>query len=413
MSLKWKIILVVWIVGVTLVGCSNDNNDSNVTTSTTNSSQSEEVEEGYIRVTVSRDNGSQYITEEQIQIEEGKNLLDLMKTKFFIEQSSGDITSIERVKASEDENTAWEYTVNGKEMDVLPIDYIPNSGDKIVFDLKKDTNEHKEEQNVNEDLELDYRVLQTVPDHSSVIYAAVPDDQFQYVIPISFVVSDELDLNEAYNNLEQYLKDQKLIDQDYLLHGLTYNIQENQVQIQLPEGFSVSSSAQAYMFEKLLAAMFLPIGIDKVTFHPADGERLELGPYGEIDELLLNHEKSSYKIYRDSNFVMIPNDELTIEEAILQLKEDQNEFNVHHTIPEDVAFTVESQDNKLILTYEGPLDFNDLQDAVIMIESILMTAKAYGYEFVSLEKMPFEKVGSLDVTKDLKVPVAVNPIVIK
>src|SRR5690606_9264746 len=148
------------------------------------------------------------------------------------------------------------------------------------------------------------------------VYAAIPDDQFQYVIPISFVISGKSQ-NEAYNELEQYLKDSNLIDNHYLLDGLSYEIlkDEKQVRIQFPDDFTIQSSAEAYMFEKLLSMMFMPIGIEKVIFDSVPDKEIVLGPFGDIDELNLNKDKSSYKLYNDSYFISIPHDELSIEDA--------------------------------------------------------------------------------------------------
>lgn len=415
--LKWKLVLLIFVILIVLGACSSNESNSNVTTTTTNSSHSEEVKEGFIRVTVSMDNGSQYITEEEISIDEGKSLLDVMISNFFIEQSNGKITSIERVKASKDENTEWKYFVNGEEIDVIPRDYIPASGDKIVFDLQpiaSDKIEMEEDSSAEEEVKLDHRILQTIDENSTIVYAAIPDDQFQYVIPISFVISGKSQ-NEAYNELEQYLKDSNLIDNHYLLDGLSYEIlkDEKQVRIQFPDDFTIQSSAEAYMFEKLLSMMFMPIGIEKVIFDSVPDKEIVLGPFGDIDELNLNKDKSSYKLYNDSYFISIPHDELSIEDAILNLKEDQSEFNVHHTIPDEINFNVVSENNKLSLEYSGPSELHDLQAIVTMIESILTTAKSYGYEYVNFKNMPLEQVGNYLLTDEIKVPIAVNPINIK
>src|SRR5690606_27572696 len=170
--LKWKLVLLIFVILIVLGACSSNESNSNVITTTTNSSDSEEVKEGFIRVTVSMDNGSQYITEEEISIDEGKSLLDVMISNFFIEQSNGKITSIERVKASKDENTEWKYFVNGEEIDVIPRDYIPASGDKIVFDLQpiaSDKIEMEEDSSAEEEVKLDHRILQTIDENSTIV----------------------------------------------------------------------------------------------------------------------------------------------------------------------------------------------------------------------------------------------------
>src|SRR5690606_40640159 len=98
----------------------------------------------------------------------------------------------------------------------------------------------EEDSSAEEEVKLDHRILQTIDENSTIVYAAIPDDQFQYVIPISFVISGKSQ-NEAYNELEQYLKDSNLIDNHYLLDGLSYEIlkDEKEFRIQLPNDFTI------------------------------------------------------------------------------------------------------------------------------------------------------------------------------
>lgn len=86
---------------------------------------------------------------------------------------------------------------------------------------------------------------------------------------------------------------------------------------------------------------------------------------------------------------------------------------MYQTIPDDIDFSVESDDESTLhLSYSGPSDIQDLQEITVMIESILMTAKAYGYESVDFENMPIEKVGNYPFSETIEVPIAVNPIFI-
>ncbi|WP_156289265.1 DUF4430 domain-containing protein [Oceanobacillus salinisoli] len=136
----WKIPLMtlLLLMGV-LAGCASEESDeteNNASTSTTNSSQTEEVAEDHVRITISVDNGAEFITEEEIPIEEGDILLDVMEEHFYVEHEGGFITSIERVEASEEEQTAWMYFVNDEMPTVGAAEYELSSGDKIVFDLQ-------------------------------------------------------------------------------------------------------------------------------------------------------------------------------------------------------------------------------------------------------------------------------------
>ena len=136
---KWFSYVGVLLLSIgLLLGCANDTaeeNNSNTRVSTNESSQ--ELAEDEVRITISIDHGSEHINEESISIEEGDILLDVLEENFYIESDdSGFITSIERVEASDEEKTAWIYTVNGEMATVGAGDYELSPGDEVVFDLQ-------------------------------------------------------------------------------------------------------------------------------------------------------------------------------------------------------------------------------------------------------------------------------------
>lgn len=137
---KWifQFAVIVMTIGV-LFGCSTDDNtNQNTSVSTNNSSQSEEVAEDSVRITISINEGEEYVAEEEIEIEEGDILMDVMEENFYIETEYDGtfITSIERVAASEEEQTAWMFFVNDEMATVGASDYELSPGDVVVFDLQ-------------------------------------------------------------------------------------------------------------------------------------------------------------------------------------------------------------------------------------------------------------------------------------
>ncbi|KKE79444.1 hypothetical protein AFL42_11565 [Oceanobacillus caeni] len=131
---KHTLVLATFFILIIFAGCS-ENNENNVTTKTSNSTHSEEVADDLVRITISKNNGKEHITEEEIPIKGGENLLELMQNNFFTEQVNGQVTSIERQKANEEENLLWVIMVNNEPLTVQPAEYNVQSGDKIIFDL--------------------------------------------------------------------------------------------------------------------------------------------------------------------------------------------------------------------------------------------------------------------------------------
>ncbi|MFS0751545.1 DUF4430 domain-containing protein [Oceanobacillus sp. 1P07AA] len=136
---KWFSYVGVLLLSIgLLLGCSNstsEENNSNTRVSTNETSQ--ELADDEVRITISIDHGSEHVNEKTISIEEGDILLEVLEENFFIEaDDSGFITSIERVESSDEEQTAWMYTVNGEMATVGAGDYELSPGDEVVFDLQ-------------------------------------------------------------------------------------------------------------------------------------------------------------------------------------------------------------------------------------------------------------------------------------
>ncbi|RKQ37693.1 hypothetical protein [Oceanobacillus halophilus] len=269
------------------------------------------------------------------------------------------------------------------------------------------------EENIILQMNHNQLIRNSLKENEKIIYGAISDEQFQYAIPVTFIIPKAENLSEHYNKLEDYLSEEGLITDYYMLEDVSYNIltSNQEVEINLPDNFSVNSSAQAYMFEKLIEAMFVPMGLKKATFHSANSEGVELGPYGQLKEMSLDHEsKESYKLYSDDFLVPIPHEEeSTVNDAILEMKRSQEEFDIIQTIPNEIDFDIKSSGNELELIFDGDIKEPDNQQLIIMIEAILMTAKSYGYNLVQFQNMPLDQVGSYNLSQPLKVPEAVNP----
>lgn len=252
---------------------------------------------------------------------------------------------------------------------------------------------------------------QTVPAGSNlnIVHAAVPDAQMQYVIPVSFIVPDSMDRDSAYNSMDDYLMNAGLTDENYLLNDVTYTFQGNQVELDLPDDFSLGQgSAQANIFQQILETMFSPLGIETVTF----SEEVDMGPFGPLSQMELNtNNQASYKLYNGEYLGEVPQGEQTaISDAINEMKNGEEAFNMQATIPAGVDFSVESADNVLTLNASGSTAVGDTQEMTTMIDAILMTAKSYGYDEVVFENLSADQIGPYQVTESIQVPEAGNPI---
>ncbi|MFD2045896.1 DUF4430 domain-containing protein [Ornithinibacillus salinisoli] len=128
---KWvlRIATLLFVLGF-VAGCGNenpsgDNGDANVADG-----------EESVEILISKDEGAEVITKEEISIEEGDILMEVMKEHFDVEEDGGFITSIEGISPEEGEQKAWMYFINGESASVGANEYELTPGEEINFDLQ-------------------------------------------------------------------------------------------------------------------------------------------------------------------------------------------------------------------------------------------------------------------------------------
>lgn len=284
------------------------------------------------------------------------------------------------------------------------------------FDLKMyDDAEVNEAEISVMDHAVENYVLQDIDD-LTVIYGAVADDQVQTVIPITIITTGTDNLNTHYNQLDKYLETIEWGVKDDLFEHVhvEIDIDNHKVFMSFSDEFSLGEgSANPAMFVNILTAMFVPYQIEKVVFD----KEIDLGPIGNVSELPLQRkEKENYKMFQAGEHrqkFLVPiktEDDVTIEEAIQDMKNGQPSFNIYPTIPEEAQFSFTSTGEELIISIQYDQILEDIQEATIMIEAILMTAKSFGYEQVTFKDMPVNQIGSYHFSESITVPEAINPI---
>lgn len=141
---KWLTgLFVLLFLTVTLAGCSDaqeNNNDSAAppaeteeqTTGETETTENEEV----VVITISENEGEEVIAQEDVAIEEGDLLLDVMEEHFEVEHDDGFIMSINGIAPKAGEERSWMYFVNDEMPMVGAAEYELKPGDEVVFDLQ-------------------------------------------------------------------------------------------------------------------------------------------------------------------------------------------------------------------------------------------------------------------------------------
>lgn len=259
--------------------------------------------------------------------------------------------------------------------------------------------------------------VQQTNEQSIVIHGATSDPQLQFVIPVSFIAPNDKSKEMYYNQLETYIQEHVPLRSNYLFKGISFKLDEGnkKVILELPKDFSISEgSTVPNMFEDQLRSMFSPYGIEKAVFNNNEG--IDFGQFGTIHELALNKTKTAYKLYSDEQnnlLVEVPLDEYTtIEEALAEMQIGEEDYNVFPTVPGEMEFSVVTQGEQLDISIDNEVTIEDSRTGTIMVEAILMTAKSFGYNFVKINNISGDRVGYYDVSEPLRVPDAVNPIML-
>lgn len=265
-------------------------------------------------------------------------------------------------------------------------------------------------------------VLYHLHDDEQIVYGGTFDQQAQYIIPLAFVSSADQSLSKLYNELDSYIHEFDLASNIPYFKNATFNIDmdEKKVTMQVSDNYTIGEgSAIQSKFEEMMVRIFYPYGIDQVQVESEDGSPVLLGEKGEIESIPVDEPMNeNYKIYEDEAhderfMVPVSQEDKTFAEAVEDLKNDEQDYSIQHTIPKDIDITVscESEDNCSIVFDDTMAELSE-HDLIVAVESILMTAKSYDFNEVTFEGIPNEAIGSYNLSGPITVPLAVNPLYI-
>ncbi len=111
-----------------LVGCGTDEQE--------NTNDQSSTEEGTIHIVISDEEADEVYSEDEVTIEEGAILMDVMQENYDIEEEDGFIHGIDGISPEEGEQKSWIYAVNGEDALVGAAEYELSIDDEVVFDLQ-------------------------------------------------------------------------------------------------------------------------------------------------------------------------------------------------------------------------------------------------------------------------------------
>ncbi|TDQ41571.1 hypothetical protein [Aureibacillus halotolerans] len=275
-------------------------------------------------------------------------------------------------------------------------------------------------------------VLLNVPEDANVVKVPLLDPNAQFVVPVSFTVTEDA-TQEVLKNADTALEESnQLIDApevglipamfngvdiqtDTSAETVTLNFTQQQV------GSLFVGSATDSLFVASLQEAFAD-NYSTVILQTEGQPGVDFQEAGVIEQVTLTEKQQrpyflySYGSEMNQHWLVPAPTAMTslripssFSEAVQFMKQVPEELpNISSALEgyEDVTGRVEG--NEAVITFSETADFSDLASAQWMIEALLLTAEEYGADHVVFENAPVQFVGPYDLTAVNEVPLGPN-----
>ncbi|MGE7683565.1 hypothetical protein [Peribacillus simplex] len=255
--------------------------------------------------------------------------------------------------------------------------------------------------------------------NASIITMGVPDDQMNFIVPISIKLKhyDESDtLNQLVNQMSEIDEEQYGLS-DYF--PLDIKISQGNDMTTANIDFQEKSQLldEDTLFLHSMEETLSYTNIEKMTFSTGGKQGAMFAHAGYLKEEDIPHQKNrTYLLYqrdKTSPRFLVPSNMgyQDFEEALQAGKGEADIEGISPAIPHDLKWERISSDGDLViiqLSDQAAIENNE--ESLQALEAILFIAKDFGFEKVKFENAPIEEVGQLNLTEDILVPKAPNQV---
>ncbi|MFB3160342.1 hypothetical protein ABLO26_03105 [Neobacillus sp. 179-J 1A1 HS] len=255
----------------------------------------------------------------------------------------------------------------------------------------------------------------------TVITYWIPDSQAQNLVPISIVVTPDNNKNwlTIFTESMELLNEEEWGLADYYPLNAKFELDEtkNTVIVDVPKNhpYGQGSTAEINFITTLKNNIASNSNVNKILLKTDGQPGVELGNYGVLEEIEVKPEgKHAYFFYKpdgmDTTYLVPSIDTYQdINAALEAMKTDQQEQALKASlIPSFPIKDVTAKENKLIITLDENAAMENSQETVNSYEAILLTAKEFGIDTITIVNAPIQLLGPFDLTKEMKVPLSPN-----
>ncbi|WP_078432746.1 hypothetical protein [Metabacillus halosaccharovorans] len=295
-----------------------------------------------------------------------------------------------------------------------------NSGQELQM-AESSLAEDRDNENVeNSRKEIEQETFVTDADNSAnIITVGLTDESLQNIIPVSFkeeAGKEELDQIETFNP-DKFAE--KLGPLRIVLTNTDLE-EENNDEIIInykSDNGSITGSGSEVAYKESIIETFRWLGYKKANLFTNGVEGIEFSNYGQEEELEITETRNkAYLVYQYDESkakLLVPSPESlpTIEEAIDIMKKGIDEQELKPSIQEHIGeINIKEDGERLEIDFTQNANVENNEESIIMLESILLTAKDFGYKTVQFKGTKEKEIGVMDVSRPLEVPFSPNPI---
>ncbi|MFJ5757850.1 hypothetical protein ACIQAA_01620 [Neobacillus sp. NPDC093182] len=258
-------------------------------------------------------------------------------------------------------------------------------------------------------------------DDGTVITYWIPDSQAQNVVPISIVVTPDNNKNwlTIFTESMELLNEEEWGLSDYYPVNAKFELDDtkNTVIVDVPKNhpYGQGSTAELNFITTLKKNIASNSNVNKIMLKTDGQPGIELGNYGVLQELEVKPEgKHAYFFYTPDGMettYLVPSADTyqDINAAFEAMKTDHQELGLAASlVPSFPIKEVTTKENNLIITLDENAAMENNLETVYSYEAILLTAKDFGIDTITVLNAPIQLLGPFDLTKEMKVPLAPN-----
>ncbi|WP_040208300.1 hypothetical protein [Neobacillus jeddahensis] len=251
----------------------------------------------------------------------------------------------------------------------------------------------------------------------------IPDQQAQILIPVSIIVSDSKEKSwlTLYNEKMASLKEAEWGLSDFYPLNVKLKLDEknNNILVDAPTDhqYGQGSAIETNFLDVLNKDISSNSNSKKLIFTTNGEPGIQLGNFGDIQELNVEDVKrhAFFFYYPEGSESKLPlltpsiDTYTDVQAAIEAMKTDPAVSELKSSLlPLLPINDISILDKTLLISFKGNTSLLNDQLTTSSFEALLLTAKEFGLEKIIVKDSPLKNIGTFDLSKETKVPVAPN-----